>query len=239
MYCAGLMLPQDDPGLQVPHHRTWTTSVATASSSSTPPRTTTRSPSSSATTNASPSSPSGSRTFDEPAAAISRPALAQHRRHLHRQGRPRSHCPQPGRLPRPRGNPLPPSARPTSSVATPAAPTLCPSCPWLSTPAVTGNLLPAPRILHGFLHRLRRPASLSPPSDMFDNVAWDSVRYRAQEKSRRDEVPRAGLAPPCSPTRSSNTSGFRTVVEDLVGRFAIQNGQKSAEEAAATMKSVG
>ena len=100
------------------------------------------------------------------------------------------------------------------------------------------HLLPPPRLLHGLLHRLRRPLL---------RVHHRHVRQR-----------RLGLSPvPCPgeghaemrsqgwsgaamlPYTELEYSGFRTVVEDLVGRFAIQNGQKSAEEAAATMKSVG
>ena len=74
--------------------------------------------------------------------------------------------------------------------------------------------------------------------DMFDNVAWDSVRFRAQEKAM--EMRSQGWSGAAMlPYTELEYSGFRTVVEDLIGRFAIQNGQKSAEEAAATMKSVG
>ena len=43
--------------------------------------------------------------------------------------------------------------------------------------------------------------------DMFDNVAWDSVRFRAQEKAMPKCAPRAGQALPCCPTPSWSTAG--------------------------------
>ncbi len=74
--------------------------------------------------------------------------------------------------------------------------------------------------------------------DMFDNVAWDSVRYKAQEKAM--EMRSQGWSGAAMlPYTELEYSGFRNVVEDLISRFAIQNGQKSVEETAATMKSVG
>ena len=48
-----------------------------------------------------------SRTFDEPAAAISAQRLHNIAGDLHRHGRPHRPGPQPGRLPRTRGGPLP------------------------------------------------------------------------------------------------------------------------------------
>ena len=57
--------------------------------------------------------------------------------------------------------------------------------------------------------------------DMFDNVAWDSVRFRAQEKAM--EMRSQGWSGAAMlPYTELEYSGFRTVVEDLVGRFAIQ-----------------
>ena len=73
---------------------------------------------------------------------------------------------------------------------------------------------------------------------MFDNVAWDSVRYKAQEKAM--EMRSQGWSGAAMlPYTELEYSGFRNVVEDLISRFAIQNGQKSVEETAATMKTVG
>ena len=74
--------------------------------------------------------------------------------------------------------------------------------------------------------------------DMFDNVAWDSVRYKAQEKAM--EMRSQGWSGAAMlPYTELEYSGYRTVVEDLIGRFSIQNGQKSVEETAATMGTVG
>ena len=73
---------------------------------------------------------------------------------------------------------------------------------------------------------------------MFDNVAWDSVRYKAQEKAM--EMRSQGWSGAAMlPYTELEYSGYRTVVEDLIGRFSIQNGQKSVEETAATMGTVG
>jgi fructose 1,6-bisphosphate aldolase/phosphatase len=71
--------------------------------------------------------------------------------------------------------------------------------------------------------------------DFFDNVAWDQVRLKAQEKAMamRDQG-WSGAA--MLPYTELEYSGFRNVVEDLLSKFAIQDGHKPAEEAAASIK---
>ena len=74
--------------------------------------------------------------------------------------------------------------------------------------------------------------------DMFDNVAWDSVRLRAQEKAL--EMRSQGWSGAAMlPYTELEYSGFRNVVEDLESRFSIQNGRKTSEEAAETVRSAG
>jgi fructose 1,6-bisphosphate aldolase/phosphatase len=74
--------------------------------------------------------------------------------------------------------------------------------------------------------------------DFFDNVAWDNVRIKAQEKgmAMRDQG-WSGAA--MLPYTELEYSGFRNVVEDLVGRFEIRDGHLTSEEAAAAVEQPG
>jgi fructose 1,6-bisphosphate aldolase/phosphatase len=71
--------------------------------------------------------------------------------------------------------------------------------------------------------------------DFFDNPAWDSVRWKAQEKAI--EMRSQGWSGAAMlPYTELEYSGFRTTVTDLVGQFAFKNGKESgavAEKATA------
>ncbi len=72
--------------------------------------------------------------------------------------------------------------------------------------------------------------------DFFDNVTWDWVRQRAQEKAI--EMRSQGWSGAAMlPYTELEYSGFRNTVTDLVGQFAYRNGKESealAEKAAAS-----
>ena len=74
--------------------------------------------------------------------------------------------------------------------------------------------------------------------DFFDNVAWDHVRTKAQEKgmAMRDQGWSGAAMLPYS---ELEYSGFRNVVEDLIGRFEIRDGHLASEEAAAAVEQPG
>lgn len=74
--------------------------------------------------------------------------------------------------------------------------------------------------------------------DFFDNVAWDYVRTKAQEKAiaMRDQG-WSGAA--MLPYTELEYSGFRNIVEDLEGKFEIRDGHLAAEEAAAVVEQSG
>ena len=74
--------------------------------------------------------------------------------------------------------------------------------------------------------------------DMFDNVAWDQVRWKAQEKAQ--EMRSQGWSGAAMlPYTELEYSGFRNIVEDLLSNFSIQDGHKPAEEAAAAVEQPG
>lgn len=66
------------------------------------------------------------------------------------------------------------------------------------------------------------------PCDFFDNVAWDAVRLKAQEKAMymRDQG-WSGAA--MLPYYELEYSGFRETVEGLLKRFTVQDGAKSRD----------
>ena len=64
-------------------------------------------------------------------------------------------------------------------------------------------------------------------NDFFDNVAWDYVRNKAQEKAlAMREQGWSGAA--MLPYHELEYSGFRTTVEDLMKQFAIKDGTRHA-----------
>ena len=62
--------------------------------------------------------------------------------------------------------------------------------------------------------------------DFFDNVAWDGVRQKAQEKAI--EMRSQGWSGAAMlPYSELEYSGFRTTVTNLVDRFAFRNGKEA------------
>ena len=68
-------------------------------------------------------------------------------------------------------------------------------------------------------------------ADFFDNVAWDNIRVKAQEKAfAMREQGWSGAA--MLPYNELEYSGFRDTMEGIMGRFQIRNGQHTDGRAA-------